>query len=161
MSLNERSLCFRIFHVVVVEKRQRLLAAVDEGLLGIRWDQIAGLRAVIRRAKAVDPVLPDSLTGGFIIRITLEIVHDEKVNRRKAPDVAFVDGRVGRSINFIYPPVVGLAEFKKIGRIVRRAVLLVTDQSFLPICHAGFVDIVEIGAEVDIMFVGVDTRLPA
>ncbi len=80
---------------------------MDDCLLGIRREQIADLGAVVGNAKAIDPMLPNGLAGCFVVGIVLEVVHNEEIARREAPNAS--DPRtIGISvIDLINTPVVG------------------------------------------------------
>ena len=90
---------------VVIGHRHRLKTAVDNRLFGIGRQQIADLRTVFRHAETVDPVLPNGLPGGVIIRIALKIIHDQIIRYDKAPDVAFHLGPIRLDLTDL--PVIG------------------------------------------------------
>lgn len=46
--------------------------------LTMRRDSIADMGAVIRNAEAVAPALTDDFTSDIIIRLVLEIIHDQE-----------------------------------------------------------------------------------
>ena len=58
---------------------------MDNRLLGIRREQVTDLGAVIGNPKAVNPMLPDGLSGCVVIGIALEIFDPKKITCREAP----------------------------------------------------------------------------
>ncbi len=83
------------------------------------------------------------------------------VDYRKAPSIAFPRTiRLG-IIELIDPPVITLAEFEKAGGSISSIFLVLADQYVQRIGSAGFVDIVEIFAEVHIVRDGEISRSPA
>ena len=105
------------FEVVVVE-RHRLLAAVDDLLLGERRVDVAYGRAVVLRGVAVEPGLVDA--AAFLVRVAFHVVHDEVAGNRERPDKALVDGRaVG--LDLVDAPGVGAtAELDEPGEGIAR-----------------------------------------
>ena len=71
---------------VIVGKRQRLCAAVNDGLLGEGGFSVADLRAVLVDLPSVRPRIEDTI--GCVVVVVLELVHDKIVRGGEAPDVA-------------------------------------------------------------------------
>ena len=76
---------------VVVEQGHRLLAAVDDRLLGERGVEMADCRAAALVGIAVDPELVDPVA--LIVGVALEVLDDLILLRREAPHGALIPCR--------------------------------------------------------------------
>ena len=111
--------------------------------------QVVGIQpGAVDRVGRIGPISRAGSCGGDV---------RNRINKRlggEAPDVAFEHGGVRRCIDFIDPPVIGLAEFEKAIRVIRRRNLARADQHAQRIGRIGIIDIIKDSAKVHIVRVG-------